>query len=78
MPRDVNQLAYRTVQLSTQEPKEQEISRSLVSRVMSEMGRKGGKVSGKRRKINIPPERRSQIALQAAQARWAKRKKKAS
>jgi len=78
MPKDVNQLAYRTVQLSTQESKEQEISRSLISRVMSEMGRKGGKISGKKRKVNIPPERRSQIALQAARARWAKRNKKAS
>jgi hypothetical protein len=78
MPTDVNQLAYRTVQLSTEEPEKQEISRSLISRVMSEMGRKGGKVSGKRRKINLSPERRSQIAFRAAQARWAKRNKKRS
>jgi len=66
-------MAYRTVQLSTQEPEEQKISRSLISRVMSQMGKKGGKVSGKRRMTNISPERRREIALKAAQARWSKK-----
>lgn len=73
MPKDVNQLAYRTVQLSTEEPEEQKISRSIMSRVMSEMGKKGGKISGKRRMTNISPERRREIALKAAQARWKKK-----
>ena len=56
MPKDVNQLAYRTMILSTQEPKEPKepkepsepaepkepnFSRSIISRVMSEMGKKG-------------------------------------
>jgi hypothetical protein len=88
MPKDVNQLAYRTMELSTQEPKEPRepkepkepkepgepkepnVSKSIISRVMSEMGKKGGKISGKRRMANIPPERRREIALKAAQARW--------
>jgi hypothetical protein len=75
MPKDVNQMAFRTVQLSTQEPKEEKASRSLISRIMSQMGKKGGKVSGKRRMTNISPERRREIALKAAQARWSKDKK---
>ena len=66
-------MAHRTVQLSTEEPEEQKLGPSLVSRVMSEMGKKGGKISGKRRMKNIPPERRREIALKAAQARWKKK-----
>jgi hypothetical protein len=72
MPKDVNQMAFRTVQLSTQEPEEPKASRSLISRIMSQMGKKGGKVSGKRRMTNISPERRREIALKAARARWDK------
>ena len=72
MPKDVNQLAHRTVEIFTQEPEEQKVSRSLISRVMSEMGKKCGKISG-RRMTNIPPERRRQIVLKAAQARWKKK-----
>lgn len=72
MPRDVNQIAFRTVELSTQETEEQKPSRSLISRIMSQMGKKGGKVSGKRRMTNLSPERRREIALKAAQARWKK------
>jgi hypothetical protein len=52
-----------------------EIAKSLVSRVMSEMGKKGGKISGKRRMTNLSSERRREIALKAAQARWAKKQK---
>lgn len=46
------------------------MSRSLVSRVMAEMGRKGGKIGGKRKLVTLTPERRSDIARRAATARW--------
>jgi hypothetical protein len=72
MPKDVNQIAFRNVEITTQEVDEQKPSRSLISRIMSQMGKKGGKVSGKRRMTNISPERRREIALKAAQARWKK------
>jgi hypothetical protein len=52
------------------------MSMSLVSRVMSEMGKKGGKKGGKRRLETLTPERRSEIASQAAKKRWAKKPKK--
>jgi hypothetical protein len=42
---------------------------------MAEMGRKGGKKGGKRRLETMTPEQRSQIAMKAAQSRWAKKKK---
>jgi hypothetical protein len=50
-------------------------SRSLISQVMAEMGRKGGKIGGKRRLETLSDRRRRQIARQAAQARWSKKKK---
>jgi hypothetical protein len=45
---------------------------------MAEMGRKGGKIGGKRRLETLSDRRRSQIAKAAARARWAKRKKPAA
>ena len=42
---------------------------------MKKLGKKGGKVSGKRRMQNLTPEQRSEIALKAARVRWAKAKR---
>lgn len=53
-------------------------ARSVISQVMAEMGRKGGKIGGKRRLETLSDSRRSQIARQAAQARWGKKKKKSA
>ena len=36
------------------------------------LGRKGGKVGGKRRAQNMTPEQRSEAAKKAAAARWSK------
>jgi hypothetical protein len=52
--------------------------KSLISQVMAEMGRKGGRIGGKRRLETMSDRRRSQVAREAAQARWAKRKKKSA
>jgi hypothetical protein len=49
-------------------------SASDVSRVMSAMGRKGGKLGGKRRMVTMTAEERRDVALNAARTRWAKRK----
>lgn len=51
-------------------------SPSLISQVMAEMGRKGGLIGGKRRLETLSDRRRSQIARQAAKARWAAQKNK--
>jgi hypothetical protein len=54
--------------------------RDLVSKVMSEMGRKGGKAAKgkgiKARMAALTPQERKELARKAAQARWAKTKKK--
>jgi hypothetical protein len=78
-PADVNQLAHLLGNQVTRErepaPKEAEAAptRSEISRIMAAMGRKGGKKSAKARMEKIDPAERSQIALKAAQARWAKK-----
>jgi hypothetical protein len=48
---------------------------SLLSRVMAEIGRKGGRIGGKRRLVTMTAEERRQVASGAAKARWAKAKK---
>ena len=49
------------------------MKKSEVSKLMAEMGRRGGK----RRMTTITPERRSEIAKKAAAARWKGKKKPA-
>jgi len=45
---------------------------ALLSEVMRAMGRKGGKIGGKRRLVTMTQEQRKQVASGAAKARWAK------
>lgn len=72
-PKDVNQNAFAIMKLATEpEP----IDSSVLSRIMSEMGKKGGKIGGKRRMVTMTQEQRSQIALKAAKARWGKQRRK--
>jgi hypothetical protein len=72
---DVAQNALRVVEEAIGAPLVEKPSRSLVSQVMAEMGRKGGKIGGKRRLETMTPEERSQVALKAARSRWSRRKK---
>lgn len=62
--------------VETQPPEPEPVapaSLSLISQVMAEMGRKGGLIGGKRRLETLSDRRRSQIARNAAKARWAKK-----
>src|SRR5271167_2201327 len=43
-----------------------------VSKYLAEIGRKGGKASGKARMEKLTPEQRAAVARTAAAARWAK------
>jgi hypothetical protein len=49
------------------------LSRKLVSQVMSELGRKGGKIGGKRSLETMTPEERSARAKKASRAAAEKR-----
>jgi hypothetical protein len=42
---------------------------------MAAIGRKGGKIGGKRRLLTMTPEDRKKAASKAAQARWGKNTK---
>ena len=48
---------------------------ALLSKVMAEMGRRGGLIGGKRRLVTMTSEERSRRASDAARTRWAKSKK---
>lgn len=71
-PRDVNQLAHRLVELSTEEPEVSLPSKEQVSALMAHLGKKGGKIGGKRRMETMSSRERKAIATKAAQARWNK------
>ena len=71
---NVRRVVLASVGESDALPETPKPSRSLISQVMAEMGRKGGLVGGKRRLETLSGRRRSQIARQAAQARWKKKK----
>ena len=67
-------MAHHTLEVITGNEGQPKLRRSLISEVMAEMGRKGGKKGGKRRLKTMTAEQRSQVALKAAQARWAKKR----
>lgn len=79
-PSDVNQLAHFLVNASTQKGNESPEfpTREQVSVLMAAMGRKGGKIGGKRRLKTMTSEERSRIAKKAARTRWKKAKKRKS
>ena len=71
---DMNQLAAQFAKAATEGTSKEE--RSLISQIMSEMGRKGGRIGGKRSLVKMSPEQRTQRALNAARARWSNEKNK--
>jgi hypothetical protein len=77
LSKDINQSAFQMVRRSTGTDKEEsqpKVSQSDISRVMAEMGRKGGRIGGKRRLETMTKAQRSRIAAKAARARWSKTK----
>lgn len=62
---DLNRLASRIVKQAT-EPQDSQESEA------QQNGRVGGRKGGKARAAKLSPEKRSEIARKAAQARWAK------
>jgi hypothetical protein len=51
------------------------VSESDISRVMAAMGRRGGRIGGKRRLVTMTAEQRREVAQKAAQSRWARKAK---
>jgi len=77
-PTDVNELAHHLVALSTQESLDVVAppTSAQISLVMAELGRKGGKIGGKRRLETMTAQERKKVAKKAANARWKKSKKR--
>lgn len=73
---DPNVLAHQLIRETTEKSNEPHATDAEISRVMAVLGRKGGRIGGKRRMDTLTQEQRSQIAFKAAQARWKKKKKK--
>lgn len=76
-PTDPNQWAHQLVRESTEEraPETPVVDfKTLLSAHMSKLGKKGGKIGGKRRLETMTGEERSQVALKAARIRWKKAK----
>ncbi len=76
LPTDVNELAHHLVEVSTQEnggsiPPP---TKAQISQLMAAMGRKGGKIGGKRRLETMTAKERRQVAQKAAKARWRERR----
>jgi hypothetical protein len=67
--RDVNQTASAVVALAVLE-EAPDINPNVLSQIMSAMGRKGGKIGGKRRLETMSAKERSRVAKKAANARW--------
>ena len=68
-PSDPNEWARQLVRESTEE-QAPEPTPDEISRVMAVLGRKVGKIGGKRRLETMTSEERSQAAMKAAQIRW--------
>lgn len=74
-PTDVNQMAQHLVNVSIREngDKITPPTKAQISMLMAQLGRKGGKVGGKRRLKTMTPEQRSDVARKAAEARWKRK-----
>jgi hypothetical protein len=69
MPRDLNLLAKRIVDMAVGEA-EPEPERAPKDPASVELGRQGGLIGGPKRAAKLSPERRAEIARRAAAARW--------
>jgi hypothetical protein len=69
---DINQAAFQMVRRSTGTADPPKVTASEVSRVMAAMGRKGGKIGGKRRLETMTPEQQREVAMKAAKTPWSK------
>jgi len=67
--RDINERAKQILDLATGETKEPETIKNAAA---VELGRLGGLKGGRARADKLSPERRKEIAVQAAKKRWNK------
>ncbi len=74
--KDVNQLGHSIVaRVSGEDKRRRGTVPVSLSDYMAAMGRKGGRIGGKRRMETMTQAERSDVAQKAAQARWKKAKR---
>jgi hypothetical protein len=77
-PTDINQIAHSLVEKTTYEPEvaPEPIPQvpASISQYMAAIGKKGGKIGGKRRLDTVSAKKRKKIASDAAKARWEKKR----
>ncbi len=71
-PRDLNELAASIIDVATNEAAPEPTGDGKDPAAVS-LGRRGGLKGGKARAAKLTPERRKEIAQQAASARWGER-----
>ena len=69
-------MVRRSTGTENREVRQPKVSTSDVSCVMAAMGRKGGKIGGKRRLTTMTAEQRREVALKGAKTRWARHNEK--
>ena len=67
---DPNVLAHQLIGEMTERMEGPKATKDELSRVMSILGRRGGRIGGKARAEQLSPKRRSEIASAAAKKRW--------
>jgi len=70
--KDINRIAAAVVAVSTSDAPQ--IDRETLSRVMAEMGRKGGKIGGKKSLETMTAKERKLRAKKAALSRWKQKR----
>jgi hypothetical protein len=70
MPRDPNQLAKMVVDMTLHEDAPEPKPEHVKDPAAVELGRRGGLIGGRKRAENLTPQKRTEIARKAAQARW--------
>lgn len=74
MPRDVNQLAHKVLQIAIGEDVEPEKPDEGKNPAAVALGKLGGPKGGKARWKGVSKKQRSEIARKAAKARWGSKK----
>jgi hypothetical protein len=72
MPRDINQLAHKILQIGIGEEVVPQTPNDGKDPAAVALGRKGGLKGGKARWEGVSKKKRSEIARKAANARWKK------
>ena len=74
-PEDTNEAAFRVVQsiIAKTEGRSEEDAPEDLSAVRAKAGRQGGLKGGKARAVSLTPERKAEIARNAAACRWKKK-----